>query len=705
MTFEEAAGRYAQLRSQLQAGQVDYADFQAAAAKLTVVDPKGDWWQIEPASGEWLKWNGTAWVRPQEVQAPAKAAETAAGPKRQYSLLIQTQDHRTQLKSDGEDSLWVYASVSCSDPAVDCAAFAGAVRFHSGGANPQCLEVGPPAPVGGAVAARVVAILPDPGAALRPGGASVVASATIEGHQVSAEVALEISPGKQIELVPFPWSFQDDPRLRTSKRSCRNQEFGEYELLADAEDELNVAVILVPLDAALEGAGPTDFLDKAAADARLKKVELTGQASGEFTVESIAPTAAGLHRIKVRSKRPLMASAANRQISVTLVIEVELAGGEVGHYRLRDSTIRIPLQVSPIFLKLVVVPGASQGTSDAWVYAGAASGTPKPLKDVACQLDLVSLGSGPSLALRGDATKRTGEDGLACWTFSYVGMSWQSAANARFKVRAGIPCPGGPPADATWVEIDVDANGRKFMTDLGAAAGKLELGNPALRSREAMLDCLWPESLVGPLNDICALAGEFGSWRRYTGREMRDRIWSFALGRRYSNDIGTASSMNGIDFGKYEVSPIHACFGLTLAGNEEPHLVDPWWNQTFDPDSAILSRGSETARVGACVSLLTAVGTATLLKMGAVATVPAGLAAVKSWLSGETSGTSPAAVEGAYHAGGYNFHIGKTPLSAERWLDDNDSYKEAPSQWGESFFQGAGSEALKTGLVSPLETW
>ncbi|MEK7753743.1 MAG: hypothetical protein AAB654_17610, partial [Acidobacteriota bacterium] len=113
MTFEEAGSRYAQLRDQFQAGQLDLASFQAATAQLTVVDPEGTWWQIEPTGGEWLMWNGSAWVRPGQPEASAPSPS----PQRQYSLVVQTQDYRTQLKADGADFLWIYALVSCTDPA------------------------------------------------------------------------------------------------------------------------------------------------------------------------------------------------------------------------------------------------------------------------------------------------------------------------------------------------------------------------------------------------------------------------------------------------------------------------------------------------------------------------------------------------------------------------------------------------------------
>ncbi len=128
MTFEEAGSRYAQLKAQYQAGQLSPAAFHAAAVQLAVVDPNGDWWQVEPTSGEWLRWNGSEWVRQPQSPVSAESGAPSPQPQRQYSLAVVTQDYRTQLKSGGEDSLWIYASVCCTDPAVDCAGLAGVVR-------------------------------------------------------------------------------------------------------------------------------------------------------------------------------------------------------------------------------------------------------------------------------------------------------------------------------------------------------------------------------------------------------------------------------------------------------------------------------------------------------------------------------------------------------------------------------------------------
>jgi drug/metabolite transporter (DMT)-like permease len=72
MTFEEAGQYYTAYRAQADAGQMNPGDFQAAVEQLKVQDPSGVWWQMGPA-GEWLSWNGTAWVSQAQPSKPPQA--------------------------------------------------------------------------------------------------------------------------------------------------------------------------------------------------------------------------------------------------------------------------------------------------------------------------------------------------------------------------------------------------------------------------------------------------------------------------------------------------------------------------------------------------------------------------------------------------------------------------------------------------------
>lgn len=77
MTFEEAGQSYAQLRVQLQAGQITPAQFSEAVGQLRLQDASGNWWQIDPNSGSWLYWNGSAWVPGGTAATQAYPAQSA----------------------------------------------------------------------------------------------------------------------------------------------------------------------------------------------------------------------------------------------------------------------------------------------------------------------------------------------------------------------------------------------------------------------------------------------------------------------------------------------------------------------------------------------------------------------------------------------------------------------------------------------------
>lgn len=62
MDFNEASQSYVVLRQQLTSGAITPEHYQQEAAKLRFVTPDGAWWQIDPATGAWLTWNGKTWI-------------------------------------------------------------------------------------------------------------------------------------------------------------------------------------------------------------------------------------------------------------------------------------------------------------------------------------------------------------------------------------------------------------------------------------------------------------------------------------------------------------------------------------------------------------------------------------------------------------------------------------------------------------------
>ena len=62
---------------------------------------------------------------------PGQEGEQGAGgkPQRQYYFDIRTQGGRGTLAADGQDSLWIYGEVRCTDPEIDCSGLTGGIGF------------------------------------------------------------------------------------------------------------------------------------------------------------------------------------------------------------------------------------------------------------------------------------------------------------------------------------------------------------------------------------------------------------------------------------------------------------------------------------------------------------------------------------------------------------------------------------------------
>lgn len=62
MHFDEARQRFDQLTTRWRQGQITQEQYVASVNELRVQDPSGTWWQLDPASGGWIFWNGSQWV-------------------------------------------------------------------------------------------------------------------------------------------------------------------------------------------------------------------------------------------------------------------------------------------------------------------------------------------------------------------------------------------------------------------------------------------------------------------------------------------------------------------------------------------------------------------------------------------------------------------------------------------------------------------
>jgi hypothetical protein len=62
MDFNEVSRSYKALQQQLASGAITPENYEQEVAKLRFMTPNGAWWQVDPATGGWLTWDGQTWV-------------------------------------------------------------------------------------------------------------------------------------------------------------------------------------------------------------------------------------------------------------------------------------------------------------------------------------------------------------------------------------------------------------------------------------------------------------------------------------------------------------------------------------------------------------------------------------------------------------------------------------------------------------------
>ncbi len=78
LDFVEAERKYSELKDALIAGKVTPEQFTEYATQLRLQTPDGAWWQVDPESGGWRKWDGAQWLKavpPGRPEAPSKVPQ------------------------------------------------------------------------------------------------------------------------------------------------------------------------------------------------------------------------------------------------------------------------------------------------------------------------------------------------------------------------------------------------------------------------------------------------------------------------------------------------------------------------------------------------------------------------------------------------------------------------------------------------------
>ncbi len=487
-------------------------------------------------------------------------------------------------------------------------------------------------------------------------------------------------------------------------------QLGPAEFVADGEDKLGLVLFIHRADA------PEDEPMREV-QVEQYQIQFTGRDGERFELrEDPDFEEPGQKRYELCSKegRPLLASAdVPERMKLALKARVRLQSTS------SQGTVVIDLQgeaeVLPrcFFLKLIVVPGWKPGTSEAGAMVVLAPGG-KPCQGSNLRLEVIAKGAA-QLAVEGTPDQATDADGCARWVLRYGNLTWDTIAGAQvsFKVRCGIVGPGGAASEATYVELDVQENGAKLFAALDGAASSLELTNPEWQyssSARTIPGLLWPDYLCGPLNNILDITtgSTFGNLAHYTCGMLRDRIWDWMLARRFSQDLEVRRSMNGFDFCKWEMAPIHVYFGLHPAGlPDDPRFVDPWWDQTYAPGT-VLTQGDERMKMAgtlAASALLILVTRGILLRKGfAVFTSKLSIALLGGGAGGATGwswykgilheGASPVTTQDQYMAANGDY--------PKEYFDSRMKVRVNPD-WKPLLLQEAQKKARL--VVEPVEPW
>ena len=72
--------RFARLRQDLEAGRLSRENFERETGQLGYQGPDGIWFRIDPATGGWLKWNGSRWL----AETPVPDPSLSSGPEANF---------------------------------------------------------------------------------------------------------------------------------------------------------------------------------------------------------------------------------------------------------------------------------------------------------------------------------------------------------------------------------------------------------------------------------------------------------------------------------------------------------------------------------------------------------------------------------------------------------------------------------------------
>jgi hypothetical protein len=419
------------------------------------------------------------------------------------------------------------------------------------------------------------------------------------GQVYQAGVTYQLQP--QIELFV-------QHRSETQHRIYRNLNLGNFEILADGENQLELIVACCRTDkSGAREIGGVRLVDPTWIN---MNNHLQGDASPGFELVSRNENSGNGILVAVVSSKPVIYSQERSLQKMLLHLEASLSERAPKNY-LRTAAVQ-ELEINPRYpdLRLWVVPGKKRGTSDGWMFLFLDHNPQQPL--VACTLRIETTSpdsSGLKLTGGNDVEEvQTSNDGMAQVELHYEGLKWSNLIEAKYSVSCVLQAENGTFSDKLVREIDIARNVQRMLADLSQNSESLKLNNPYYQ-QENLLKVIrlttYRPALRGPIWNISgALAAhnkeskEDKFFHDFVSSSYRNRIARWLCKRRnyqpgMPDKIDTIFEMNGIEFDNFSFGGLHFWEAVFLAGMDpmdDPRGLDPWWKQQWmsgeylDPD-------------------------------------------------------------------------------------------------------------------------
>ena len=413
-----------------------------------------------------------------------------------------------------------------------------------------------------------------------------------KGKEFTAETDLQVSP--QLRMIAY--SYNRDVKTPEPRLPNEGLELDNMEFVADGIDKLPLVIFFIRSDKQVakgsEAEAVMDIVD-------VKKIDWITTESFEEPAVNADNTSNGFFAYDLASRELIAADKTSVNGTYELEVDAWIISGAPKNYSIDGSSLRFKVKPQFILLRMWVVPGYKQNTSEAIAYAKLLP-SHKPFTGLKLTLE-TSGGGGATLNINDNKEKITqikdpppgGKirfemvKGTARWILTYSGLTWENLPSAQFQVTCNGPRDSVGNYLTASDSFDVHANVMNMLSDLLTDSSiQSKMNNPYYVKENYAI----PEFLNGP---IWNCSKWFSTNEPYVCHQMRSDIIEYLQKRRHFNSdrdlksqLALMRGMNGIEYENYYIYSVHVWAGFFLSGDISSNYraLDPWWEQRWvDP--------------------------------------------------------------------------------------------------------------------------